>query len=75
MTSSSRNDEASTTPGAHHAVVKLALRQKSDRSPPVWDWLLCLLNTSLGGIYLPVGPLLVLLLLRADRLRISPSGG
>jgi len=51
------------------AVMLLALRQRSDRPLTLWAWPLCLINVSHDRIYLPVGPLLVLLILGVDRMR------
>jgi hypothetical protein len=47
------------------AVLLLALRQKSDHPPPYWAWALCFINVSYDRVYLPIGPLLVLLILGA----------
>ncbi|MDP2292304.1 MAG: hypothetical protein Q8M22_14030 [Actinomycetota bacterium] len=55
------------------AFLLLVLRQKSGRPAPYWAWPLCLLNISLDKIYLPIGPVLVLLILASDRSRTNTS--
>jgi hypothetical protein len=53
------------------AVTLLALRRRSGCQLTPWAWPLCLGNAAYGRIYLPVGPLIVLLILGFDRMRTS----
>ncbi|HAP75201.1 MAG TPA: hypothetical protein DCR14_03880 [Acidimicrobiaceae bacterium] len=46
--------------------VLLLWRARRSERPPSWGlWLLCLAHTSFNGVYLPLGPLLVLVSLLA----------
>jgi hypothetical protein len=53
-------------------LVLLVRRQRSNDPPTWWMWALLLVNVSISGIYVPIGPLLALLNLEASQRTAEP---